>query len=150
MAYAPVELRHVRLRRGLLGYRRTAVDDLIAEVYESFEQAWRERGELGDRVEQLEAELVRQRELEDLLRGTLVSAERVSRDLTDQAHREAELVVAEAHERARAITHEARVECERLERETSRLRGLLRAALETFEPLEPADAGEEQPGVRAA
>src|SRR5919205_1144669 len=110
MAYAPVELRHVRLRRGLLGYRRTAVDDLIAEVYESFEQAWRERGELGDRVEQLEAELVRQRELEDLLRGTLVSAERVSRDLTDQAHREAELVVAEAHERARAITHEARVE----------------------------------------
>jgi len=81
MSYAPVEIRHVRLRRGLLGYRRKAVDRLLAEVTESFETVWRERADLADAIEQLEGDLVRYRELETLLRTTLVSAERAGHEL---------------------------------------------------------------------
>ena len=44
----------------------------------SFEDVWRERADLADKVEQLEDDLVRYRELEGLLRTTLVSAEKAA------------------------------------------------------------------------
>src|SRR5687768_9048294 len=100
MALSPVELRHVRFGRGLLGYRRSSVDRLMAEAIDSFEDVWRSRADLADRAEQLEADLVRYRELESLLRTTLVSAERAAHELKDQARREAELIVAEAQAEA--------------------------------------------------
>ena len=39
MSYTPVEIRHVKLRRGILGYRRGPVDSLLEEITESFETA---------------------------------------------------------------------------------------------------------------
>ena len=56
MSYTPVEIRHVKLRRGLLGYRRTAADRLLEEISESFEDVWRERADHADRVELLEGD----------------------------------------------------------------------------------------------
>jgi cell division initiation protein len=76
MTISPVELHHIRLRRGLLGYRRQPVDRLIEEIAESFEEVWRQRADFADRIEQLESELSRHRDLETLLRTTLVSAEK--------------------------------------------------------------------------
>ena len=58
MPYTPVELRHVRVSRSLLGYNRAKVEQMIEEVADSFETAWRERGELADRVEALDDQIV--------------------------------------------------------------------------------------------
>jgi cell division initiation protein len=146
MTLTPVEIRHVKLPRGIAGYRRRAVDRLLDEIVESFEEVWRGRADLADRVEHLEGELVRYRELEALLRATLVSAERASHELKDQARREAELVLTEAHAEARAITRRALAERERLAADARRTRALLAAALET---LDEADPGR-QAGAEAA
>src|SRR5919205_2841284 len=97
MAYPPVELRHVSLKKGLFGYRKDAVDRLIDDIAESFEDVWRERADLADKVEQLETDLVRYRELEALLRTTLVSAERASAEMKEGARRQADLILNEAH-----------------------------------------------------
>lgn len=129
MTYTPVEIRHVKLRRGLFGYRRGPTDELLRDVADSFEAVWRERGELEDRVEHLEGELVRHRELEALLRATLVSAERAAHELKDQAKRESELVLLEARAEARRITRGAAEEHERLVAEARRVRALLESAL---------------------
>ena len=75
MALTPVEIRHLKPARGFLGYKRAVVDRLLAEIAESYEDVWRERADLADKVEQLELDLVRHKELEGLLRTTLVSAE---------------------------------------------------------------------------
>jgi cell division initiation protein len=104
MALTPVEIRHITLGRTLFGYGRAHVDKLLDDIVNSFEQVWRERADLADKVENLEQELVRHRELETLLRTTLVSAERAAAELKGQARREAELVVTEAHAEARKIT----------------------------------------------
>jgi cell division initiation protein len=136
MGYTPVEIRHVRLKRGLLGYRRTQVDHLLEQVVESFESVWRERADHSDRIELLETELTRYRELEALLRTTLVSAERASHELKDQAKREAETIVAEAQAEARTITRRARREHETLAAETRRVRLLLHAALDALDEAE--------------
>jgi len=138
VALTPVEIRHLRLDRGFRGYRRASVDRILEDVAASFEDVWRHRADLADRVEQLEADLIRHKELEGLLRTTLVSAESAAQQLREQARREAETVVAEAHAEARAVARRARAEKERLETELRRIRSLLRAALESLE-----EAGED-------
>ena len=133
MALTPVEIRHIRLGRGFRGYKSATVDRLLADVAESFEDVWRERADLADRVEQLEADLVRHKELEGLLRTTLVSAESASQQLREQARKDAETIVGEAHAEARAIARRAAAEKERLETELRRIKSLLRSALESLD-----------------
>src|SRR2546423_14452280 len=134
MALTPVEIRHIRLGRGLLGYRRAPADRLLEEVAASFEEVWRDRADLADKVEQLESDLERFRELEALLRTTLVSAERTAAELKTQAMREAELIVDEARAESRSIVRQAAADNERLEADSARIRALLRAALATIDP----------------
>jgi cell division initiation protein len=133
MALTPVEIKHIRLQRSLFGYRRPLVDQILDDVADSFEDVWRDRADLSDKVEHLEQELVRFRELEALLRTTLVSAERASQELKDQARREAELVLEEAHSEARAVMRRAQAEREHLASEARRIRSLLRSALDALE-----------------
>jgi cell division septum initiation protein DivIVA len=76
MALTPVEIRHMTPGTGLFGYKRAAMDRLLDEIAASFEDVWRERADLADKIEQLETDLVRYRELEALLRTTLVSESR--------------------------------------------------------------------------
>jgi cell division initiation protein len=148
MALTPVEIRHISLGRGLFGYRRGATDRLLEDVAESFEDVWRDRADLAERVEQLENDLVRYRELETLLRTTLVSAERAAGELKEQAKREAELIVTEAQAEGRAITRRARAERDQLARDAQRMRALLASALATLEPL-PDGEDEDQDAAPA-
>ena len=134
MALTPVEIRHIKPSRSLLGYNRNVVDELLEDVVESFEQVWRERADLADKIERLEDDLVRYRELETLLRTTLVSAERASQELREQARREASVDArggarrgaprqARGARRPRAHAHARH----------ARIRSLLGAALATLE-----------------
>jgi cell division initiation protein len=130
MTLTPVELRHVKPSRALLGgYDRDAVDRLLEEFVASFEDVWRDRADYADKIEQLEGDLVRYREIEGLLRTTLVSAEKAAVTLKEQARKEAELIVEEARAEARAITRHARADHDRLLGEVRRMRSLLRSAL---------------------
>jgi cell division initiation protein len=151
MALTPVEIRHIGLGRGLLGYRRSTTDRLLEEIAESFEDVWRDRADLAERVEQLEADLVRYRELETLLRTTLVSAERAAGELKEQAKREADLIVGEAEAEGRAITRRARAERDRLAADSQRVRAVLSAALATLESVQSgADDADGGPSEAAA
>src|SRR5438874_7258271 len=137
MALTPVEIRHLTPPRAKFGgYRTEPTQKLLEEIAASFEDVWRERADLADKVEQLEADLVRFRELETLLRTTLVSAEQASAQTRDQARHEAGLILSEAHAEAREIQRRAAAENERLQQETRRLRVQLQEALSAFE--EPA------------
>ena len=139
MAITPVEIHHLQIGRRPFGYRRSTVDRYLDEIATSYEVVWRERADLADRVEQLEGELQRHRELESLLRQTLVSAERATQEQLEGARRQAELIVAEAHAEARAVLRRARADREQLEGDSRRVASLLRSALAAFdEPPGPA------------
>lgn len=140
MTITPVELRHLELKRALFGYRRSSVDRLFEEIEQSFEQTWRERADFADRIEELQAELARHRELEGLLRKTLVSAERSAHELKAHAQKEADLVVEEARAEARSLSRAAQAERERLLAEARKIRGLLEAALDAVEDASEAEA----------
>ena len=124
MSLAPVEIRHVSLPRGIAGYRRLAVDRLLEEIRMSYEDVWRERADARDEIDRLESELARHKELEVLLRNTLVSAERSADDLRAQARREADVILEEARVKAREIAGGAETERERVRAEIRRLKAL--------------------------
>ena len=139
MALTPVEIRHLKPAKTLVrGYKRAAIDDLLDEIAVSFEDVWRERADLADKIEQLEEDLVRYRELETLLRTTLMSAEKAAVTLKEQARKEAELILEDARSEARSITRHARSDHDRLLGEVRRMRSLLRAALSVVEEDAPA------------
>ena len=144
MALTPVEIRHLRPDKTLIrGYDPDGVDALLDEIAASFEDVWRERADLADKVEQLEADLGRFRELEGLLRTTLISAERAAVGLKEQARREADLIIGEARSEARAITRRAREDRDRLLTEIRRMRSLLRSALAQVDEEPPPHVAEE-------
>jgi cell division initiation protein len=143
MPMTPVEVRHLEMRRGLFGYRRSGVDRAMDDIADSFEAVWRERAELYERVEALETELNHHVELEGLLRSTLVAAERAAQEMRETARREAEVIVTEANAQARRVLRDALAEKERIIGETRRVRALLRSALTVVEEapteMRPAD-----------
>jgi len=140
MTITPVELHHIDLKRGLFGYRRGSVDQLLEEIAQSFEETWRERAEFADRIEHLQSEIQRHRELESLLRTTLVSAERSAHEQKAQAKKDADLVLEEAHAEARSVTRAAMAERERLLGDARKIRALLEAALDAVEDASDAQA----------
>jgi cell division initiation protein len=141
MTLTPVEIRHVKPAKTLVGgYSKEAIDALLDEIAASFEDVWRERADLADKIDQLEDDLVRYRELEALLRTTLISAERASVTLKEQARKEADQVIEEARAEAREITRGARSEHDRLLTEVRRMGSLLRSALAIVDEEPPAAA----------
>src|SRR3954454_24879388 len=146
MRYTPVELRHVKLGRAWRGYDRHEADKLLEDVADSFEDVWRERGELTDKLHEVQKTLDEVKQREALLASTLVSAERAAVEAKEAARREADLIVAEAHGEARSVTRAAQAERERLFAEARRVESLLRAALgmieESQSPVGDADEAE--------
>jgi cell division initiation protein len=143
MTLTPVEIRHVKLGKGFWGYSRSTTDQLLDEIVVSFEEVWRERADLEDKLERLESDIARYRDLETLLRKTLVSAERSAQELKDQARREADVLLTEAHAEARLIKQRALAEREHLRGESSRIRSLLRSALAMVDEQEGEDEAAE-------
>jgi cell division initiation protein len=139
MALTPVEIRHMTPGSGFIGYHRGQTDRLLEDIAASFEDVWRERADLADKVEQLESDLVRFKELETLLRTTLMSAERASTELKEQARREADLILGEAHVEARKVRRDATAENERLISESRKIKAQLRAALELIDDVQDAE-----------
>ncbi len=149
MPLTPVEIRHIELRRTFLrGYRRPAVNQLLEEIADSFEEVWRERADLADQLHELESEAEKHRELEALLRSTLVAAERAAQDMKEQARRESDLIVQEAHAEGRRVTRESAGEKRRLEEDIRRIRAQLRTALESLgdEPVAVKEEAQAQAG----
>jgi cell division initiation protein len=124
MSLTPVEIRHVRIGRRPLGYERPSVDRLLDDIASSYEDVWRDRADLRDEIERLAGELQRQREIEEALRNTLLSAERMADELRSRAHQEADLIVEEARAKAREIAASAEAEEQRVRDEIRRLRAL--------------------------
>ncbi|MEX0673344.1 MAG: DivIVA domain-containing protein, partial [Gaiellaceae bacterium] len=143
----PVEIRHIAFARRLFGYKPSAVEGTLTEVAESFEEVWRERADLADKLEQLELDISRYREMESLLHTTLVSAERAAADMKEQARRDADTILAEAHNEARGIALEAHEQHARLVADTRRLKALLESALAAVSDadVEAQPAREEEP-----
>ena len=110
-------------------------------------KSWRDRVDLGDRIERLEAELTRHKELEHLLRATLLSAEQAANTVKEKGRSEAGEIIEQARHEAREITRRARAERESLMLDARRIRLLLHAALDAIDEVPADELRVEEPPV---
>ena len=117
MNVSPLDLRQQRFHSRFRGFDKIEVTSFLAAVADDYEQALRETDKLRQDLLRMEAVLAEHRQHEQSLRATLVTAQKVSEDLTGTAEKEAERIIREAETRAQLILDKTQARLEDVQRE---------------------------------
>ena len=107
MKYTPLDVRHQEFPGNLGGYKRLDVRTFMNELADDLEELLQARLDLSEKLAALEGRLAEYRQSEDDLRRAVVSAERISQELRENARREAELISAQAEAYRDGVTQQA-------------------------------------------
>jgi cell division initiation protein len=137
----PTDIVNKEFRRGFRGYACEQVDDFLQLVSDSLFHALEANQRLRSQVESLTSEVQRYKQTEDLIKNSIVLAERTAEDLKSYALIEAESIRRNAEEQLR----EQRAELENLRQVRHRAIAEMRAALTV--QLSLLDAQEQRSGM---
>ncbi len=139
MRISPMDLRQQRFKTALRGYERTEVVAFLTEAADDYEHALREIDRLRGDLARMEALLAEHREREAALRDTLLTAQRLAADVTENAQNEAKVIVREAQGRADLLLQNAQSRLEEFDRDITEMRlrrrdteGQLEAAIQAL------------------
>ncbi|MGH9035297.1 MAG: DivIVA domain-containing protein [Acidimicrobiia bacterium] len=107
MDVTPHDLRNAELREAFRGYRPDEVEELLERAAVTLERMHERARLLQERIGQVEQEAANGREMESVLRQTLLLAQRTADETVTSAHEKARQLVEEAEDRALAMTTEA-------------------------------------------
>ena len=107
MDVTPHDLRNAELREAFRGYRPDEVEELLERAAVTLERMHERIRLLQERIGQVEQEAANGREMESVLRQTLLLAQRTADETMTSAHEKARQLVEEAEDRALAMTTEA-------------------------------------------
>lgn len=102
------------------GYSQEEVDDFLDRVAETVDRLTRENRTLHQRIKELDQTVASGRETEDMLKKTLVTAQKAAEEAIGAAKAKADQLIAEAEQRVVRATDEARVKMTALEGELRR------------------------------
>ena len=122
MRITPMDMRQPRFKTAMRGYDRTDVVAFLTEAADDYEHAMREIDRLRGDLMRLEALLVEHRERENNLRDMLVTAQRMTDELKENAQTEAKLIVREAQGRADVLIQKAQVRLDELDHDCNELK----------------------------
>lgn len=120
MDVTPKDVNEKQFRDAWRGYNQEEVDDFLDRVAEAVDNTQRENEELRGRNIELEQSLSSTREAEEMLKKTLVTAQRAAEEAIAKANAKADQIVKEAESRARGANEEARNITEEAEAEANR------------------------------
>lgn len=151
-----VDIQHKAFKKALQGYDRGDVDQYLEEIMETLEDEAQMRAALEGEVADLKERISHFKAMEETMNATLLLAQRTADEVKAHAHKEADLIKAEARLAAeREITtlgdriDEARREAQRhqeaAEKVKSELRSLLMSHLSLIERASPAPAAPAEP-----
>ena len=122
MRIAPLDLRQHKFKTALRGFDKTDVVAFLTEAADDYEHALREIDRLRQDLGRMEALLADHREREVTLRNTLTTAQKLSDELKEAAHKEAKLIVREAQGRGDLLVQQAQARAQQIERDIAELR----------------------------
>ena len=117
------------------GLDENEVYEFLKKVGREYEMVYSENKSLKDQSERLTSQMKDYLELEKPLKQTLISAQKASGDLRNNAEKEAELIVKEAEIQGERILDEAKSEMEVISRDLRELkkqRRMLKVELRTI------------------
>ena len=130
MNVTPLDLRQQRFKTAFRGFNKVEVTSLLVAVADDYEQALRETDRLRQDIVRLDATLSEHREHEKDLKTTLMTAQRLSDDIKEQAGQEAKRILREAEGRSDLLLEKTQARLEDIQREIDGLR-LKRKDVET-------------------
>ncbi|MFN2370729.1 MAG: DivIVA domain-containing protein [Candidatus Krumholzibacteriia bacterium] len=122
MRITPLDARKQEFRKAVRGYDCDEVRAFLTTLADEYETVLVDNKQLRERIMEQEDNIGEYRTMERTLRDTLMTAERLMQDTRDSAGKESELIVRDAHLKARQILEECRVRTEELRRELTNLR----------------------------
>jgi cell division initiation protein len=91
-----IDIQHRTFKKALQGYDRTEVDQFLDELIETLEDDASARAALEAEISDLKERISHFKAMEDSLRNTLILAQRTADEVKAAAHKEADLIKAEA------------------------------------------------------
>src|SRR5580700_7339461 len=92
----PVDIQHKTFKKALQGYDRADVDQFLDEVIETLEDEASQRAALEAEISDLKERISHFKAMEESLQNTLILAQRTADEVKASAHKEADLIRAEA------------------------------------------------------
>jgi cell division initiation protein len=137
--FAPIDIDHTNLRTVLKGYDRGQVDVLLGRVKNEMAGLLSELKDAKDEIQRQRVMIEAYAAQENVLKETLLVAQRTADELRANAHREADSVVAQAHRTAedtqrqyQAKINDLRWELEKLRMDRQKFQADFRAHLEGY------------------
>ena len=107
MDVTPHDLRNAELREAFRGYRPDEVEELLERAAITLERMHERNRQLQEKIAGLEAEGSSAKEMESVLRQTLLLAQRTADETVTSAHEKARQLVESAEDRSLTLTTEA-------------------------------------------
>ena len=117
MRITPLDVRKQEFKRGMRGYDNYEVRAFLSTLADEYEAVLVDNKQLRERVLEQDEKLAEYRNLEQTLRDTLMTAERVTQDAKETARREGKVLVQEAKQRVQQVLAEAREQLNEMRRE---------------------------------
>jgi DivIVA domain-containing protein len=128
----PVDVRRTEFPKAMRGYDKDRVDHFREQVADELDRLTRQNAELDAKVKSSTEQLRAFRERDKALNEALVSAQQLRAESRDQAEREAELILKEAHGEAERIVQSAYLEAARIEEQIAALARMRRGYVKQF------------------
>jgi len=103
MEITPIEIQQRRFRQRLMGYDKAAVDGFLEEVANEMTRLHRESQQLKENLAHVHSAMEELKEREGVLKETLITTQKITDDMKQNARREAELIIREGRMRAEKI-----------------------------------------------
>src|SRR4051812_36096486 len=107
MDVTPHDLRNAELREAFRGYRPEEVEELLERAAVTLERMHERNRQLQEKIGTLESEGSTAKEMESVLRQTLLLAQRTADETVTAAHERARQLVEDSEDRALTLTSEA-------------------------------------------
>ena len=140
MRMTPLDIQQMVFTVTFRGYDKEEVNRFLEEIAQTVELLNRDDAVQREKIVFLEQQLAELKRTEATLSSTLLSAQSLAEDVKRNAHREADLVIKEAEQKAGELIHQARVELTDTQRDLTSLQKQrllmverLRASLRMFE-----------------
>jgi cell division initiation protein len=118
------------------GYNQEEVDDFLDKVAETIDRLTRENRSLHERIRQLDQAVSASKNTEEMLKKTLVTAQRAAEEAIATAKAKAERLIAEAEDRSRQAGEESDRRTAQIERSHIARRRELEESLERLKSYE--------------
>lgn len=107
MAITPMDIRKKTFSTQRHGLSKTEVEEFIGELATEIENLRKERAQLTEKAEELAKHLKAYEDTEQLLKDTLVTAQKATNQLREEAKKEAQLLIDQAKLEAERIKQDA-------------------------------------------